>query len=53
MWSSIASGFRAIYKISKEDLIEVSETDIENVDASSIFSTMSGIPGLTVCFETI
>jgi hypothetical protein len=53
MWSSIASGFRAIYKISKEDLIEVSETDIENVDASSIFSTMSGIPGLTLLLIVI
>jgi len=47
-WSSIASGFRAIYKISKSDIIDISESDFDN--PSSIVDTALNSHGLVVHF---
>ncbi|ORX81523.1 hypothetical protein BCR32DRAFT_327297 [Anaeromyces robustus] len=49
MWSAIASGFRLIYRISKENMIDVSNKDLQNIkDANDIYDIVKSVPGLMV-----
>ncbi|ORX43743.1 hypothetical protein BCR36DRAFT_303120 [Piromyces finnis] len=51
IWASIASGFRAMYSISKNDLIRISESDFKN--PSGIVQTALNTKGLVLLFVVL